>query len=200
MRSFSQWIIALWATPAGVVVLAALDSTFFFYLPLGIDAAIVFLAARIKSWWIVPLLATMGSIAGAALTFWIGMKVGEKGLDRYIPPNRLDRIRSRIRNSGAVAIAVLTLIPPPFPFTALILAAGALEVKRTTFFVMLAVFRLIRFATEAALAARYGRQILSWLDSVLFQQIVVFFIGVAIVLTALSIVRLARSTAVKVSA
>jgi membrane protein YqaA with SNARE-associated domain len=200
MRSFSQWIIALWATPAGVVVLAALDSTFFFYLPLGIDTAIVFLAARIKSWWIVPLLATMGSIAGAALTFWIGIKVGEKGLDRYIPPNRLDRIRSRIRNSGALAIAVLTFIPPPFPFTAFILAAGALEVKRTTFFALLAVFRLIRFGIEAALAARYGRQILSWLDSVLFQQIFVFFIGLAVVLTALSIVRLARSSAVKVSA
>jgi hypothetical protein len=41
---------------------------------------------------------------------------------------------------------------------------------------------------------------LSWLDSVLFHQIVVFMIGAAVVLTALSIVRLARSPSVKLQA
>ena len=38
MRAFSQWIIAFFISPTGVVALAALDSTVFFYLPLGIDA------------------------------------------------------------------------------------------------------------------------------------------------------------------
>jgi hypothetical protein len=38
MRSFSHWIITLFATPLGVLVLAALDSTLFLSLPFGIDA------------------------------------------------------------------------------------------------------------------------------------------------------------------
>src|SRR5437762_9791090 len=119
MRSFSKWVVALCATPLGVVVLAALDSTIFVSLPLGIDAAVIILAARLRDlWWIVPLLATFGSVAGAALTFWMGVKIGEKGLHRWVPDEkRLERIRSRIREKGAVALAILDLIPPPFPFT-----------------------------------------------------------------------------------
>lgn len=195
MRSLSKWIVALCATPSGVVVLAALDSTLFFSLPFGIDAAVIILAARLKDlWWTVPLLATLGSVAGAALTFWMGVKIGENGLDRYVPPKRLKKIRARIRHSGAIALAVLDLIPPPFPFTPFVLAAGALEVKASTFFVTLTVCRIIRFGIEAALAATYGDGVLSWLESDLFQDIVSFFIVAAVALTVLSIVKLIRSS------
>jgi membrane protein YqaA with SNARE-associated domain len=194
MRSFSHWVLTFFVSPFGVVVLAALDSTVFFYFPLGIDAAIVIVAARLRrSWWIVPLLASFGSVAGAALTFWTGMKVGEKGLDQYVPQKRLDRIRSRIRDSGAIALAVLDLIPPPFPFTAFVLAAGALEVKPSMFFITLTLCRLLRFSLEAALAARYGSHVLSWLESDLIQGIAAFFIVLAIGLTVFSTVRLVRS-------
>jgi len=191
MHSFSRWIVTLCATPFGVVILAALDSTLFFSLPFGIDAAVIILAARLKNlWWIAPLLATAGSVAGAALTFWMGIKIGENGLERYVPKKRLERIRSRIKNSGAVALAVLDLIPPPFPFTPFVLAAGALEVKASMFFVTLAICRIIRFGIEAALAAIYGRRVLAWLDSDLFHDIVSVFIVIAVILTALSIVKL----------
>jgi len=195
MRSLSKWFITLCATPAGVVILAALDSTLFFSLPFGIDAAVIILAARLNGlWWTVPLLASLGSVGGAALTFWMGAKIGEKGLDRYVPPRRLKRIRSRIRNSGAIALAVLDLIPPPFPFTPFVLAAGALEVKTSTFFITLTICRILRFGLEAALAATYGDGVLAWLESDLFQDIVSFFIVAAVLLTAISIVKLIRST------
>ena len=39
MRAFSRWILVLFASPIGVVALAFLDSTLFFSLPFGIDAA-----------------------------------------------------------------------------------------------------------------------------------------------------------------
>ena len=195
MRALSHWIIALCATPGGVVVLAALDSTLFFSLPFGIDAAVIILAARMRElWWIAPLLATSGSIAGAALTFWMGAKIGEQGLERWVPEKRLAQVRARVRTKGAVALAVLDLIPPPFPFTPFVLAAGALEVQPRTFFVTLTVCRLFRFGLEAALALVYGQRILTALDSDLFHDIVVFFIGIAIALTALSLVQVVRAT------
>jgi membrane protein YqaA with SNARE-associated domain len=159
MRAFSHWIVALCASPAGVIVLAALDSTLFFSLPFGIDAAVILLSARLRgTWWIVPLIATAGSVAGAALTFWMGVKIGEQGLERWISQKRLNRIRARVRDRGSVALAVLDLIPPPFPFTPFVLAAGALDVKGRTFFVTLAVCRILRFGLEAALALAYGRR------------------------------------------
>jgi len=134
VRAFSKWILGLFPSPIGVVALAFLDGTLFFSLPFGIDAAVIILAARLRDlWWVVPLLATLGSVAGAALTFWMGVKIGEQGLDRYVPPKRLKSIRHRIRESGAIALAVLVLIPPPFPFTLFVLAAGALKVKVKTY-------------------------------------------------------------------
>src|SRR5262245_20006680 len=195
MRSFSTWIITLFATPTGVVVLAALDSTLFFSLPFGIDAAVIILAARMRGlWWTVPLMASAGSVAGAAFTFWMGIKAGENGLERYVAAKRLQRIRNRISKSGAIALAILDLIPPPFPFTPFVLAAGALEVRASLFFITLAVCRIIRFGIEAALAAWYGKGVLAWLESDVFRDLVSFLIVAAVALTALSIVQLVRSS------
>jgi membrane protein YqaA with SNARE-associated domain len=195
MRALSHWIIALCASPIGVFVLAALDSTLFISLPFGIDAAVIILAARMdRLWWIVPLVASAGSVIGAALTFWMGAKIGEKGLDRWVPAKRLERIHASIRRKGAVALAVLDLIPPPFPFTPFVLAAGALEVQPRTFFVTLTVCRILRFGAEAAVAETYGNRVLAALDSDLFHSIVMFFIVVAIALTVLSLVQVLRAT------
>ena len=196
MRSFSHWIVALCASPLGVVVLAALDSTLFFSLPFGIDAAVIILAARLAAlWWIAPLLATAGSIAGAALTFWMGIKVGEQGLERWVPARRLERIRVKARKQGAIALAVLDLIPPPFPFTPFVLAAGALEVKARTFFATLIACRILRFGAEAALAATYGQGVMRMLDSDLFHEIVMVFVALAIALTVFSLVKIVRTSA-----
>jgi membrane protein YqaA with SNARE-associated domain len=198
MRALSHWIIALCASPAGVVVLAALDSTLFFSLPFGIDAAVIILAARMRElWWLVPLLATAGSVAGATLTFWMGVKIGEQGLERWVPRRRLTAIRARVREKGAIALAVLDLIPPPFPFTPFVLAAGALDVTPRTFFVTLTVCRVFRFGLEAALALVYGKRIMTLLDSDLFHDIVTFFIAIAIALTVLSLVQVVRATRVR---
>ena len=109
-----------------------------------------------------------------------------------VPPKRLKRVRAKIKDSGAVALAVLDLIPPPFPFTPFMLAAGALEVSASLFFTTLAACRLLRFGLEAALARTYGRRVLAILDSDLFHDIVVVFMMIALVLTVVSTVRLLR--------
>jgi membrane protein YqaA with SNARE-associated domain len=186
-------LIAASFSPAGVVVLAALDSTIFFSLPLGIDTAVVVLAARLRSLaWIVPLLATAGSLGGAWLTFWMGRKIGEQDLSRYIRPRRLEQVRRRVKARGAVALAAFDLIPPPFPFTAFVLAAGALDVSASTFFSTLAAVRLARFGVEALLGVSYGRRVLAWMDADLFHDFVITATCLAFALTIVSVVKLAR--------
>lgn len=195
MRGFSGWILGLFASPLGIVVLAFLDSTLFFSLPFGIDAVVIILAARQRSlWWAVPLLATAGSVAGAALTFWMGAKIGEKGLERHVPPKRLKQMQHRLKKSGAIALAVLDLIPPPFPFTPFVLASGALGMNPWSFFGALAFVRLFRFGVEAALAHRYGTQIVRWMKTPTFQAVVGVFIALAVIGTIISAVVLVRSS------
>ena len=195
MRTLSRSLVAMCASPIGVMVLAALDSTVFFSLPFGIDAAVILLAARDRAFaWVVPILATGGSLAGAALTFWMGAKIGENGLERYVSPRRLERIRRRVRNTGALTLAALDLIPPPFPFTPFVLAAGALDVSASRFFITLVLCRLLRFGLEAFLAVSYGDGVLAWLDSDIVQNVISAFIVLALFASAWTIVRLIRAT------
>ena len=195
MRSLSSSIIALMASPIGIVVLAALDSTIFFSLPGGIDAAVVVLVVRRPAmWWMVPLMATAGSVGGAALTFWMGVKIGDHRLDRYISPKRLTKIRRRVHTAGALKLAALDLIPPPFPFTPFILAAGALGADTATFLTTLTACRLLRFGAEAVLAFVYGRGILGWLDSGAFHTILLGATFLGLALTAIAIAKLLRSS------
>jgi membrane protein YqaA with SNARE-associated domain len=195
VRALSGWIVAFIGSPIGIVALAALDSTVFFAFPGGVDTAVVVLAARGGPFpWIAALLATVGSVGGAAFTFWMGTKIGAHGLDRYIRPGRLARIRRKVHSTGAIGMAVLDLLPPPFPFTPVILAAGALTVDVTTFFITLAVCRLIRFGLEALLAAIYGPSLLTWFQSDVFHDIVVAMSALGIALTILSLVKLFSSS------
>jgi len=179
----------------GAYLLAALDASMVFFLPFGIDAVVIYLCARNSMlFWIYPLLATAGSVTGAAITYWIGRKGGEIGLERLVSGRRLDRIRDRVQKGGAAAMAVPALLPPPFPLTPFVLTCGALKSDWRIFFSTFALMRLIRFGSEAALARVYGRGVLRVLESDAFQNIVIGFIVVAIIGTIASAVVLWRST------
>jgi membrane protein YqaA with SNARE-associated domain len=190
-----QHVFRFFLTWWGAYVLGALDASMVFFLPFGIDAVVIYLSARNGMlFWIYPLLATAGSVTGAAVTYWIGRKGGELGLERLIPTNRLERFRKRVQKGGAVAMAVPALLPPPFPLTPFVLTCGALKANRWIFFPTFAAMRLIRFGSEAVLARIYGRGVLRLLESDTFQRVIVGFIIVAVLGTILSAVMLWRST------
>ena len=179
----------------GVAILAALDSSMLFFVPFGLDAVVIYLAARdAERAWLYPLMATAGSVAGAAVTYWIGRTGGEKGLERFVPPRRLERLRQRTSRSGALAIALPALVPPPFPLTPFILVSGALSVSAWRFFATFGAVRLLRFGAEAALARVYGSGVLAVLQSGTFRAVVVGFIVVAVIGTIASAVLLWRHT------
>lgn len=179
----------------GIILLSALDSLVIVMIPLAVDIAVVVLVNRSRElFWLYPILASIGSLLGAAVTFYIGRRLGEAGLDHFVSKNRFEGIRRRIEDKGAVALAVLDLIPPPFPFTACILAAGALEVSVPIFFVTLGVTRLVRFGVEAVLAYFYGKQIIGWLQSPIFEYIGSGLFAVAVIGTTIGAVQLIRKT------
>src|SRR3954469_1984920 len=94
-----------------------LDASMVFFLPLGIDFIVILMTARKPElFWLYAVLATLGSLVGAAGTYWIGKKAGERGLSRFVAPRRLERVKARV-NRGTLVVAALALIPPPFPFT-----------------------------------------------------------------------------------
>ena len=195
MRSLFSSLLGYFLTPWGLVLMGALDSSLIFFLPLGIDFVVILLSARRPElfWWY-AILATAGSLIGAAVTYWLGRKGGELGLRRLLKPSRLRKIEQRVSHQAAYSVAALAIIPPPFPFTGFVLASGAFGVNRWKFFGTLAGVRLLRFVVEGALAARYGQRIVGWMESPTFTAVVGTLAAVAIVGTIVSGVAVYRGT------
>lgn len=194
MRAFFFSVLGYFLSPLGVVIMGVLDASMVFFLPLGIDFVVIIMAARKPDlFWLYALLATIGSVAGAAGTFWIGHKAGEKGLARFVSERRLTKVRARV-DRGAFVVAGLGLIPPPFPFTPFVLASGALGMNPWSFLGALAAVRAFRFGIEAGLAFRYGSGILRWMKTPTFQMVVGVFIALAVIGTIVSAVLLVRGS------
>src|SRR4051812_24498558 len=118
MRAFLIGIFGSLMTWWGIWLIALLDSTMLFFLPLAVDIGVIILASRAREmFWIYAIFATAGSLCGAGITYYMGRKIGDPGLERFVSPGRLKRVRQKLKSKGPIAIAMLDLVPPPFPFT-----------------------------------------------------------------------------------
>jgi membrane protein YqaA with SNARE-associated domain len=195
MSGFFSTIFALFLSPFGLVLLAALDSSMIFFLPAAVDMAVIILVARHRElFWAFPILATVGSVAGAYVTYRIGRKIGENSLACWVPERRLKSIQKKVKDKGAIALAIPALMPPPFPLTPFILVCGALKVSTKTFFLTLAGVRLVRFSIAAVLALVYGRRIIAVMESPTFKMVIAGFFILAVIGTIVSAIHVVRST------
>lgn len=194
MRGAFFSLLGYFLTPLGIVIIGILDASVVFFMPLGVDVVAILAAARKPQlFWLYALLATIGSTLGSAGTYWIGLKIGEKGLSRFVSERHLGRMKTRL-DRGAFLLAWAGIIPPPFPFTAFVLGAGAFELAPWAFFAWLTVARAVRFLCETTLALRYGSQIIRWMKTPMFEAIVGAFIVLVFAGTAASAVVLWRKT------
>jgi membrane protein YqaA with SNARE-associated domain len=182
----------------GLVILGALDASLFVFIPFGTDAVVVYMCARDRElFWLYPVLTTAGSIAGAVVTYAIGARIGDEGLGRLVPKRRLERFQNRMKTIGPLTLGLSAVLPPPFPLTAFILTSGALHVPMARFLLVFGVARLLRFGTEALLARRFGTSLLHVFESEVAQRMALGLVVVAVLGTAITLVRLWRSTKVQ---
>ena len=195
MRAAFLSFLGYFLTPAGIVAIGFLDASLIFYLPLGVDVVAIVMTARKPEWfWLYALLATIGSTLGSLGTYWVGEKIGEKGLSRYVDDRQLRRVKTRL-DRGAFVVAAMGMIPPPFPFTAFVAGAGAFELAPWAFFGWLSAARAVRFLCETALALHYGSRIIRWMRTPVFEAIIGGFIVLAVAGTIVSAIVLWRKTA-----
>lgn len=144
----------------GLFALTLLDASFLF-IPFGPDFLLVAMVAREHT--MAPfyaLLAAAGSVAGCAIIDPLSRKEGEKGLERLLSRHRVQSVTKRVRKSAPWALSVASLMPPPFPFTPIIIAASALQYPRRKLLTVVGIARLARYMTEALLALYFGHQLM----------------------------------------
>jgi membrane protein YqaA with SNARE-associated domain len=146
--------------PIGEVLLGVADASVI-PTPGSLDILIILLVAGApQHWWIYVLAATVGSALGAYITYRIGFRGGKEGLEKRIPEKKLKKVYGWSEKYGLGAVAIPALLPPPFPLSPFLLAAGVLRVPRTKFLTAYAIGRLVRYSIVAWLGRLYGKALI----------------------------------------
>jgi membrane protein YqaA with SNARE-associated domain len=161
-RSFRRWIINLGAL--GFIPLGLLDSSVI-PVPGSMDVLTIILSARKEKLWpLYAVMATIGSVIGAYVTYRVARKGGEEALKRRFPAGTLEKVQRIFDRWGYGAIVTAALLPPPMPLVPFVFAAGAMQYSAKKFVIALSLGRLIRYSLLAFLAALYGRQMIRFIS------------------------------------
>jgi len=133
------------------------------------------------------LVSAAGSVVGVFVIDVLMRKAGEKGLERFVSERKIEKLKQKIENKGFVTVFVTTLLPPPFPFTPVIMTASALQTPRGKLLASVFVGRLVRCSIEAILALYFGRKLISYINSDVMTYMVYGMIAVAVILSTLSL-------------
>ena len=175
----------------GLFLMSALDSSFL-VLPFGNDLLLIAMVSSNRQGWVwiaYVLVSAIGSVVGVFVIDLLMRNAGEKGLERFISQKKIEKLKSKLENKMGITVFIATLIPPPFPFTPAVMTASALQCSRGKLLGAVFFGRLVRFGAEAVLALYFGRQVIAFLNSDVVTYMVYGLIGIAVVLSTLSVLR-----------
>ncbi len=147
----------------GIFLVAFLDSSFLTF-PVINDLLVVDFSIKAPA--LMPyyaLMATVGSVSGCLVLYYVAKKGGEALFHRHAGEHA-PKIRAWLDRNSFLSVLIAALLPPPTPFKIFVIAAGALEVPVRTFALALLIARGFRYFGEGLLAVRYGDQALNYLQ------------------------------------
>lgn len=161
-QSAQRWLFKLGGI--GLIPLALLDNSPV-PLPGSVDVVTILLSARQQQLWLYyGLMATAGSVIGGFVTYRLARKGGKEALERKFPKRNMEKVYKAFGRWGFGAVAIPALLPPPMPMTPFLFAAGAMQYPARKFLAALALGRFVRYVSLAYLSARYGRQIIEFIE------------------------------------
>src|SRR5207245_1668332 len=117
----------------GLILLGLADNSVV-PMPGSMDALTIVLSAHQKSWWpYYAVMATLGGIVGAYVTYGLGFKSGEQALEKKLPKKKAERIYKLFKRYGLWSLFVPTLLPPQVPYSSFLIVAGATKYPNMSF-------------------------------------------------------------------
>lgn len=108
------------------------------------------------------LMASLGSVLGCVLLYFIARKGGEAYFRRKAG-SRAEAIKYWVGRNGFGGMLVAAMLPPPTPFKFFVFAAGVFEVPLISYVSAISLARLIRYFGVGYLAVKYGNDALPFL-------------------------------------
>jgi membrane protein YqaA with SNARE-associated domain len=157
-----KWIHGLGGP--GLILLGIADNTPFVSAPAGsVDVFVILLSAHRHEWWAYyAFMATVGEVLGGYLSYRLAEKGGQETLEKNVGKLRAEKIYKHFEKRGFKTVFTGALLPPPFPFTSILMAAGIMQYPRKKFLSALTAGRALRFFAVAYLGRIYGRQMIAF--------------------------------------
>src|SRR5260221_10821832 len=153
-----RWLVRLGGP--GLIALGILDNSVVL-LTGSMDVLTIVLAAGHKAWWAYyALMATAGGVLGGYLTYAVARKGGKKAIERKLDKKRAEKFLKRFQRWGFWSVVVGAILPPPFPFVPVLLAAGGSQYPPKKFLAALTLGRGVRYGLLAFFGRVYGRHVL----------------------------------------
>jgi membrane protein DedA with SNARE-associated domain len=161
-ESVWKWIHGLGGP--GLILLGVADNTPFISAPPGsVDAFVIVLSAHRPAWWLYyAFMATVGEVLGGYLSYRIAEKGGQETLEKKLGKPRAEKIYRQFEKHAFATVFVASMLPPPFPFTPVLMTAGVMHDPHREFLSALTGGRTVRFFAVAYLGRTYGRQVTSF--------------------------------------
>ena len=166
MKGFVDWLqtTALSLGAPGLFIVGFLDSSFL-SLPEINDLLVIWMVTQHKSRFVLyAAAATLGSIAGCLVLYYLGRKGGDAFVRKRFSGPRVDRALETVRRHGVLAVLIPSLLPPPAPFKIFVLLAGVAGISAPRFALAIGIGRGVRYFAEGLLAIRYGDQAMAYLQ------------------------------------
>jgi len=161
-NSVWKWIQGLGGP--GLILLGLSDNTPFVSAPPGsVDVCVILLAAHSPEWWAYyAFMTTVGEVLGGYLTYRLSKKGGKETLEKKVGIQRAEMVYKGFERFGVVTVLVGAILPPPFPFTTILMTAGVMQYPRKKFLSALVAGRAMRFFAVAWLGRIYGHQMIGF--------------------------------------
>jgi membrane protein YqaA with SNARE-associated domain len=183
-----HWFLTLGGP--GLILLGLLDSSVI-PIPGSMDLMTILLSAHQKTYWpYYAVMATVGSVVGAYVTYRIAKKQGDKAIHDRLSPRNAKKVTETFEKYGFGAIALPALLPPPMPMVPFVIAAGALQYSTKKFLAAMTLGRIARYCILAYLGATYGRRIF---DVVLAHGKVALWVTIALAVVVIVAMLLMRT-------
>ena len=166
MGRIGDWArgLALTMGAPGLCLVAFLDSSFL-SLPEITDLLVVWMVTRNPARVIVYVLAaTVGSLAGCLLMYFIGRKGGEALIRKRFAPARVERAMAAFDRHGVLVVLIPAILPPPAPFKIFVILAGLAGISPAKFTTAIVIGRGSRYLVLGLLAVEYGEQALAYVE------------------------------------
>ena len=166
MGRIADWArgLALTLGAPGLFLVAFLDSSFL-SLPEITDILVVYMVTRHPARMLVYVLAaTLGSLAGCLIMYFIGRKGGEALIRKRFAPASVERTMAAFERHGVLVVLIPAILPPPAPFKIFVVLAGLAGISLAKFVTAILIGRGSRYLVLGLLAVEYGDRALAYVE------------------------------------